>query len=104
MTTCICNGFCSFFCSQNNVERLTLTGGATELDVTQDGKTLALAVRGELWTIPSDRGGDAKRLTFLHEGFVERGAVIAIVLGEMEAQEFSRLAKKHWFFGFGAYT
>lgn len=48
---------------QNNSIRLNLTNGATEVEVSPDGKTLALVVRGELWTIPADRGGDATRLT-----------------------------------------
>lgn len=46
----------------NNVTRLTLTNGAQEVEVSPDGKTLALALRGEIWTIPTT-GGDAKRLT-----------------------------------------
>jgi tricorn protease len=47
----------------NNITRLNLTNGATEVEVSPDGKTLALVIRGELWTIPSNTGGDAKRLT-----------------------------------------
>jgi tricorn protease len=47
----------------NMVSRLNLTNSATEVEVAPDGKTLALVVRGEIWTIPSDKGGDAKRLT-----------------------------------------
>jgi tricorn protease len=47
----------------NPIRRLNLTGGATEAEITPDGKTLALVVRGDLWTIPSDKGGDATRLT-----------------------------------------
>ncbi|HSV74350.1 MAG TPA: DPP IV N-terminal domain-containing protein [Chthonomonadales bacterium] len=47
----------------NQLIRLALTSGATELEVSPDGKTLALAVRGDVWTMPSDRGGDARRLT-----------------------------------------
>jgi tricorn protease len=47
----------------NQVQRLSLTNQATEVEVSPDGKTLALVVRGEIWTIPSDKGGDAKRLT-----------------------------------------
>jgi len=46
----------------NNVTRLTLTNGATEAEISPDGKTLALVIRGEVWTIPTS-GGDAKRLT-----------------------------------------
>ena len=48
---------------ENQVTRLTLAGGATEVEVSPDGKTLALVVRGEIWTIPADKGGDAARLT-----------------------------------------
>lgn len=46
----------------NNVTRLMLTNGALEAEVSPDGKTIALAIRGEIWTIPT-AGGDAKRLT-----------------------------------------
>lgn len=46
----------------NNISRLTMTNGATEVEVSPDGKTLALVLRGELWTMPAT-GGDAKRLT-----------------------------------------
>jgi len=48
---------------QNNILRLNLTNSATEVEVSPDGKTLGLVVRGEIWTIPADKGGDAKRLT-----------------------------------------
>jgi len=48
---------------QNNLMRLALTSGATEMEVSPDGKTLALVVRGDIWAIPSDKGGDARRLT-----------------------------------------
>jgi Tol biopolymer transport system component/C-terminal processing protease CtpA/Prc len=47
----------------NNVTRLALTNGAQELEVSPDGRTLALVVRGEIWTIPAQSGGDARRLT-----------------------------------------
>lgn len=47
----------------NWTQRLTLTTGARELEVSPDGKTLAFGVRGEIWTTPSDKGGDATRLT-----------------------------------------
>ncbi|NLI00863.1 MAG: hypothetical protein GX446_15380 [Chthonomonadales bacterium] len=47
----------------NRSERLTLTSGATELEVSPDGKTLGLVVRGDIWTVPADKGGDARRLT-----------------------------------------
>jgi len=48
---------------QNNITRLNLTNSATEVEIAPDGKTLALVVRGEIWTIPADKGGDAVRLT-----------------------------------------
>ncbi len=47
----------------NTVTRLNLTGNATEMEVSPDGKTLGLVIRGDIWTIPSDKGGDAVRLT-----------------------------------------
>ncbi len=47
----------------NLVQRLNLTTGATELEVSPDGKQLALGLRGESWTVPSEKGGDATRLT-----------------------------------------
>ncbi|MEP6754378.1 MAG: S41 family peptidase [Chthonomonadales bacterium] len=46
----------------NNFTRLNLTNSATEVEISPDGKTLALVIRGELWTIPTT-GGNAKRLT-----------------------------------------
>jgi Tol biopolymer transport system component/C-terminal processing protease CtpA/Prc len=48
---------------ENETTRLSLTSGATEVEVSPDGKTLALVVRGEIWSIPADKGGDAERLT-----------------------------------------
>lgn len=48
---------------QNVVTRLRLTNGATELEVSPDGKTLGLVLRGDIWTIPADKGGEATRLT-----------------------------------------
>lgn len=48
---------------ENWEQRLTLSGGANELEVSPDGKTLAFADRGELWSVPADKGGDATRLT-----------------------------------------
>ncbi len=48
---------------QNRMSRLALTSSASEIEVSPDGKTLALVVRGEVWTVPAAGGGDAKRLT-----------------------------------------
>lgn len=47
----------------NNIVHLNLSNQATEVEISPDGKTIALVVRGEIWTIPADKGGDAKRLT-----------------------------------------
>jgi tricorn protease len=47
----------------NPIQRLTLTSGATELEVSNDGKTLAFGARGDIWSIPAERGGEATRLT-----------------------------------------
>jgi tricorn protease len=44
-------------------ERATMTSGAASQALSADGKTMAIAVRGELWTIPTDKGGDATRMT-----------------------------------------
>lgn len=48
---------------QNNILRLNLTNSATEVEIAPDGKTLGLVVRGEIWTVPAEGGGDARRLT-----------------------------------------
>ncbi len=48
---------------QNNTLRAAITNGATEAEISPDGKTLALVIRGDLWTLPADRGGDARRIT-----------------------------------------
>ncbi len=52
----------------NNVQNETLTGGATEAEISPDGKTFAFAARGDLWTIPLEKpktrgADDAFRLT-----------------------------------------
>lgn len=47
---------------RNNLIRLSLVNSASEIEAAPDGKTLAMVVRGELWTLPAT-GGDAKRLT-----------------------------------------
>jgi Tol biopolymer transport system component/C-terminal processing protease CtpA/Prc len=46
----------------NNQERLTLHGNARESQLSPDGKTLALVIQGDIWTMPVG-GGDAARLT-----------------------------------------
>ncbi|MGC8668456.1 MAG: S41 family peptidase [Chthonomonadales bacterium] len=48
---------------RNNLVPVEITGGATEVEIAPDGKTLALVARGEIWTIPAAEGGEAKRLT-----------------------------------------
>jgi Tol biopolymer transport system component/C-terminal processing protease CtpA/Prc len=48
---------------RNHITRIEMTSGATDAEVSPDGRTLAFVARGEIWTIPADRGGDAKRLT-----------------------------------------
>ena len=49
----------------NNQEFVTLKSEASEIALSPDGKTLALTLRGDLWTV-SVSGGDAKRLTEDH--------------------------------------
>jgi tricorn protease len=44
------------------VEVRTITDGATQVDVSRDGQTLAFSVHGDLWSMPSS-GGTARRLT-----------------------------------------
>jgi tricorn protease len=46
----------------NNQERITLHSDAQESELSPDGKTLALVIRGDIWTVPVS-GGDATRLT-----------------------------------------
>ena len=48
---------------RNNLMPLEITSGATEVEISPDGKTLALVARGEIWTIPASEGGEARRLT-----------------------------------------
>jgi len=52
----------------NNVQNETLTTGATEAEISPDGKTFAFGARGDLWTIPLEKpkgrgADDAFRLT-----------------------------------------
>ena len=46
----------------NNQEMVKLTQEATEVELSPDGKQLALVLRGDIWLVPI-AGGDAKRLT-----------------------------------------
>lgn len=46
----------------NLKQRVTLNAGAAGLSLAPDGKTVAFAARGEIWTLPST-GGEATRLT-----------------------------------------
>jgi Tol biopolymer transport system component/C-terminal processing protease CtpA/Prc len=46
----------------NNQQRVHLTQEATELEISPNGKQIALVLRGTLWTMPI-AGGDAQRLT-----------------------------------------
>lgn len=48
---------------QNRVQRLTLTGQATEFALSPDGKQIAFVVRGEIFLVNAEKGGEAKRLT-----------------------------------------
>lgn len=48
---------------ENRTETLTVSDGATELEVSPDGKQVALALRGDIWVAPSDRGGPTRRIT-----------------------------------------
>ncbi|MGI8924637.1 MAG: S41 family peptidase [Fimbriimonadales bacterium] len=52
----------------NATERMVLTTGASEAEISPDGKTFALVVGSELWTVPVEKGkgrnkDDAERLT-----------------------------------------
>jgi tricorn protease len=46
-----------------NLESLTLTSGANEFEVSPDGQWAAFVVQGEIFMVPTDKGGDAIRLT-----------------------------------------
>lgn len=46
----------------NNSVTKELTGQAEDYDLSKDGKTIALILRGQIWTIPVS-GGDATRIT-----------------------------------------
>ena len=46
----------------NNQERRVVSAGANEVELSPDGKQLALVIQGDIWLIPT-KGGDASRLT-----------------------------------------
>ena len=46
----------------NNQQRAVVNGGASEIELSPDGKQLALVIQGDIWLMPTS-GGDAKRLT-----------------------------------------
>ncbi|MCX7642529.1 MAG: S41 family peptidase [Armatimonadetes bacterium] len=48
---------------QNRRQRLTLTSQATEFSLSPDGKQIAFVVRGEIFVISAERGGEAKQIT-----------------------------------------
>ena len=48
---------------QNRLQRLTLTSQATEFALSPDGKQVAFVVRGEIFVVNVERGGEAKRIT-----------------------------------------
>ena len=46
----------------NNQERRVVNAGANEIELSPDGKQLAMVIQGDIWLLPV-AGGDAKRLT-----------------------------------------
>lgn len=50
---------------ENATARVTMTSGASSVALSPDGKSIALALRGDIWTVKSE-GGDAERLTRTH--------------------------------------
>jgi tricorn protease len=48
---------------QNRLQRLTLTSQATEFALSPDGKQIAFVVRGEIFVVNAEKGGEAKRIT-----------------------------------------
>ena len=48
---------------QNRLQRLTLTSQATEFALSPDGKQIAFVVRGEIFMVNAEKGGEAKRIT-----------------------------------------
>lgn len=55
--------YCRTDSKTDPIERATLTGGATGYDLTADGKKAVFAVRGELFSVSTEKGGEARRLT-----------------------------------------
>lgn len=60
--------YCGAEDKQNNLSREVLSGGVEEDEISPDGKTFAFAVKGDLWTIPTEKpktrnADDATRLT-----------------------------------------
>lgn len=49
--------------AQNRTQRLTLTSGVTEYELSPDGKQIAFVVRGEIFVVSAEKGGEAKRIT-----------------------------------------
>jgi Tol biopolymer transport system component/C-terminal processing protease CtpA/Prc len=45
------------------IERAVITGGVGEYDLSPDGKRVAFSARGEIFTVNTEKGGDARRLT-----------------------------------------
>ncbi len=48
---------------QNRLQRLTLTSQATEFALSPDGKQVAFVVRGEIFVVNVEKGGEAKSIT-----------------------------------------
>jgi tricorn protease len=48
---------------QNRLQRLALTSQATEFALSPDGKQIAFVVRGEIFVVNVEKGGEAKRIT-----------------------------------------
>ncbi|MDH7568200.1 MAG: S41 family peptidase [Armatimonadota bacterium] len=53
---------------ENSVQRETLTTGVTEAELSPDGKSIAFVLKGDIWTIPTEKpkkrnADDAARLT-----------------------------------------
>ncbi|GBC97856.1 Tricorn protease [bacterium HR17] len=49
--------------AQNRQQRLTLTSQATEFALSPDGKQIAFVVRGDIFVVNADKGGEARRVT-----------------------------------------
>ncbi len=48
---------------QNRLQRLALTSQVTEFTLSPDGKQIAFVVRGEIFVVNVEKGGEAKRIT-----------------------------------------